>query len=107
MNARPLHVAIAILTVLVILSPSLEAEEEKYSGAAELITCRFDEEWDKNHDLWPDGWQRRVDESYPAYVRIKIDGGIDGGQASDTGRRFVVTLDGGSAYFQSPSVPVS
>jgi hypothetical protein len=103
MNLCQAAIIAAILTVLLILSPLLCAAEETYSGAAELINCRFDEAWDENYDGWPDAWQRRVDETYPGYVDIKI----EPDENATSGRSLTVKLDGGSAYFRSPDVPVS
>jgi hypothetical protein len=90
-------------TVLSILPPAVEAAEGTDSGAAELLSCQFDDRWDQNYDGWPDNWRRRVDDDYPGYVRIEIE--EDPNAAS--GRSLKVRLRGGSAYFHCPELPVS
>lgn len=103
MNTRQPRRAAAIPALLLILAAPLAAAEETYSGAAELIDCRFDDQWDRNYDGWPDNWHRQIDDAHPGYVRIEI----DKDPTSSSGRSLFVNLHGGSASFQSPSVPVS
>ncbi len=67
-----------------------------------IFECTFGEEYDLNYDLWPDGWERHTDEEHPQYVAIGI---VEDDSASE-GRAMEVKLDGASARFDSPHIPV-
>ncbi len=67
-----------------------------------IFECTFGEGYDLNYDLWPDGWQRHFDSEHPQYVDISI---IDDDSASE-GRAMGVMLDGASARFSTPRIPI-
>ena len=92
-----------LVATAVILSPSRGNSKDRYPVSSAILSCQFDEPWDRNYDGWPDGWQRTIDATYPGYVTTEIRE-----DATAHGNRSLnVNLNGGSAYFHSPVLSVS
>lgn len=76
--------------------------EQRHPEAIELFQCDFEEDADRNYDLWPDQWTRRTGPGYPRYVDIEI----TDEDAAHNKRSLNMRLDGGAATAYSPPIAV-
>jgi hypothetical protein len=67
-----------------------------------IFSCNFDDDSDRNHDRWPDGWSRRRGYGYPDYLEIQIES-----RRSPAGPRCLeADMQGGGVAVYSPPIPV-
>lgn len=92
----------AIASSLIIVAVlSAAPNVDRPAGAEAVFECDFGEPWDRNYDLWPDGWERKRGLGFPAYVPCKIMP-----EEPQAGRELSMQLNGAGALAQSPVVPI-
>lgn len=89
-----------VLALAILTGP---AASPRPADARELLACQFEEKWDQNFDLWPDGWSRRHGEGFPNYLKIEI----DAQRPPCGGQSLRMELDGGGAVAYSGPVTIS
>ena len=89
-----------LLILSVLVSP---ASEDRHVDAVEIFSYDFGEQWDLNHDSWPDKWRRVISPENPHYVEVRLE---DDAQAV-AGRCLRVHVNGGGALLTSPAVSVT
>lgn len=108
---RPIPIAIALtLASLVGVASGVRAADDAAVESTETLarnnfevwSCRFDDDWDVNYDLWPDRWTKLDDDEHPHYVR----GVIEESDDPQRGRRLVLYPNGSSARASSPPIRV-
>ncbi len=90
-----------LLPVWIVAGVAEAPPSVRFSEAATVFYCAFDDDWDRDFDEWPDGWTRRHGPAYPHYVHIQLADGVGRG-----GRHLRIDLDGGAAAAFTPPVPV-
>jgi hypothetical protein len=87
------------LIIVAILSAAPNADRP--AGAEAVFACDFGEQWDRNYDLWPDGWERKRGLGYPAYVPCRISP-----EDPQPNRELTMQLNGAGALAQSPPIVI-
>ncbi len=105
----------SLTSLLMILAvASSPASEGRHVDAVEIFSYDFDSQADvdKNYDLWPDTWRRKIGPDWPHYVLAQLeDDEIQEQQqddeAAEVDRCLTVRLNGGGALLMSPAMGVS
>ncbi|MFO0898609.1 MAG: hypothetical protein U0836_14395 [Pirellulales bacterium] len=88
-------------SLLIVTILSTAPNVERPAGAEAVFECDFGEDWDRNYDLWPDGWERKRGLGFPAYVPCKIFP-----EDPQANRELTMQLNGAGALAQSPQAPI-
>jgi len=94
----------SIPLVLILAANAFAQTDHEPDDTEEVFRCDFEEAFDTNYDLWPDGWTRRSGRGYPKYIKVEItdDATLDEGK-----RCLRMELDGGAVSLYSPYISIS